>query len=195
MFPSTLLDQHTRIAPLSTLRFVLFGLIFGTLAVGIPFLAHFVNPMAGPIFLPMHLVIIAGGLLFGWRFGLMLGIVSPTLNFLVTGLPPEILLTQITIEVVAYGLIAGILRAYTRLPLIITIALSMLAGRLILLISLQFLQTPTNPWVMVSNATKTGWPGIVLSLVLLPLILPRLLRWLKKPTNPHNANSASDHVA
>ncbi|RKY70366.1 MAG: ECF transporter S component, partial [Candidatus Latescibacterota bacterium] len=44
--------------------------------------------IAGKVFLPMHFPVIVAGLLFGPFSGLLVGLFSPVLSFLLTGMPP-----------------------------------------------------------------------------------------------------------
>lgn len=57
------------------------------LAVALPQLVHFtLGAAAGAKWLPMYLPIILGGCLLGSRYGLMLGMISPVVSFLMTSI-------------------------------------------------------------------------------------------------------------
>lgn len=83
--------------------------VFVLAAVLVPWVFHQFH-LAGPTFLPMHIFVLIGGLVFGWRAGLIIGLLTPLASYAVSGMPVLRLLPQIVIELSAYGLIAGILR-------------------------------------------------------------------------------------
>jgi thiamine transporter ThiT len=45
-------------------------------------------PNAGSIYLPMHIPLLLCGLLCGWSYGLLCGLIGPALSTYVTGMPP-----------------------------------------------------------------------------------------------------------
>lgn len=173
------------VIPLSTLRFAVLSGVFALVAVLLPYLTHTISPTAGPVFLPMHLVVLAGGLLFGWRFGLVLGLVSPLLNHLISGLPPAIILNQMTFEVGAYGLAAGLFREYSKLPVLAVTLLALLAGRVVLFIVLSFMTLPLAPAQIIWNSIITGWPGLLIQIIALPLLLILVRRWFTRAPQDH----------
>ena len=60
--------------------FIALGLI-------LPMLFHLAGGM-GVVFLPMHLPVLLAGFFLGPRFGLLVGIITPLLSSLLTGMPP-----------------------------------------------------------------------------------------------------------
>lgn len=60
--------------------------------------------------LPMHWPALLAGLLYGWRGGLIVGVLSPISNYLITGYPLPPVLPAMTLEIAAYGFVSGWLR-------------------------------------------------------------------------------------
>jgi len=67
-------------------RLYLLAGVFIALDVSVPWACHQFHPLAGPTFLPMHLFVILAALLFGWRAGLLVGLVTPLVSFAVSGI-------------------------------------------------------------------------------------------------------------
>jgi len=150
-------------------------------AVLVPWIFHQFH-LAGPTFLPMHIFVLIGGLVFGWRAGLIIGLVTPLASYAVSGMPVLRLLPQIVIELSAYGLIAGILREKYNLRAIWSLLGAMIGGRLALLLALLTiyfvagesyspLGLETNPFVAFRSVIEQGWPGIVVQMVSIPVII------------------------
>ena len=159
---------------ISTVAFVL-------LAVLVPWGFHQFH-LAGPTFLPMHIFVLTAGLLFGWRAGSIVGLLTPLTSYAVSGLPVLRILPQIVIELSAYGLIAGILRERFNLRVIWSLLGAMVGGRLALLLVLLViylvlgecyspLGLETSPFAAFWSVIKQGWPGITTQLVLIPAVI------------------------
>ena len=154
---------------------------FVSLAVLLPWVFHQFH-LAGPTFLPMHIFVLMAGLLFGWRAGVIVGLLTPLASYAVSGMPVLSILPQILIELSAYGLIAGILREKYNLRAIWSLLGAMIGGRLALLLALLMiylvagetyspLGLETSPFVAFSSVIKQGWPGIVIQLVSIPALI------------------------
>ncbi len=154
---------------------------FVSLAVLVPWVFHQFH-LAGPTFLPMHIFVLTAGLLFGWRAGLAVGLLTPLASYAVSGMPVLTILPQVLIELSAYGLIAGILREKYNLRAIWSLLGAMIGGRLALLLALLMiylvagetyspLGLETSPFVAFSSVIKQGWPGVVIQLVSIPALI------------------------
>ena len=154
---------------------------FVSLAVLVPWVFHQFH-LAGPTFLPMHIFVLMAGLLFGWRAGLAVGLLTPLASYAVSGMPVLTILPQVLIELSAYGLIAGILREKYNLRAIWSLLGAMIGGRLALLLALLMiylvagetyspLGLETSPFVAFSSVIKQGWPGVVIQLVSIPALI------------------------
>lgn len=163
------------------IRSYVFTVVFVALSVATPWVFHQFH-LAGPTFLPMHIFVLIAGLLFGWRAGLVVGLFTPLISYLVSGMPVARILPQIVIELCAYGLVAGILREKFNLRAVWSLLGAMIAGRLALLIGVVVmyfalggfyspLGAEASPFLSVWSSIKQGWPGMVVQLALIPPIL------------------------
>jgi hypothetical protein len=116
----------------------------GTQAISIQivllFAASFVLPAAAhatglPVrmLLPMHWPVILAGLCYGGRSGAVVGLSAPILSFLLSGMPLPHILPSMTIELAAYGLLAGFARGYLKLNWFAATAVSLIGGRIVFL--------------------------------------------------------------
>jgi len=156
---------------------VLYGFValFVALAVAVPWACHQIHPLAGPVLLPLFFFVIMAGLLCGWRAGLLVGILTPVVSFSISGLPLPALMPRIITEAACYGFFAGLFVERYTTNAVIAIAGTQILGRLCtwLVLSLPLLAV-AHPFSEIWTAVTLGWPGIVLQLVVLPLILKHL---------------------
>lgn len=163
------------------IRSYVLTLVFVSLAVSVPWVFHQFH-LAGPTFLPMHIFVLIAGLAFGWRAGLIVGLFTPLASYAVSGMPVLRILPQIMVELSTYGLVAGILREKFSLRVIWSLVGAMAGGRLALWLavliihliageSYTHLGLETNPFIVVWSVMKQGWPGIILQLVSIPIII------------------------
>jgi hypothetical protein len=159
-------------------RDVVLGGLFLALALVIPILFHAVG--LGSAFLPMFFPIIAAGFLIAPPVALVVGITSPLLSALLTGMPPFFPPTAFIM--MAEGLIlAGIpslLYQKYRLNSYLTLIITLSADRVVLLIAViavsKWLDLPEN--VLGWASFIRGLPGIVLIM----LVIPPLINKMKK---------------
>ncbi|MFC1847342.1 ECF transporter S component [Chloroflexota bacterium] len=164
----------------SDIRSYVFTAAFVSLNVAIPRLFHQFH-LAGPTFLPMHIFALLAGLLFGYRAGLAVGLITPFASYYISGMPSLTVLPQIVVEITCYGLIAGILREKLRLNVIWSLAGAMMAGRLTLLLTISILSNfgvvysplgvEVSPFAAAWSVVKQGWPGILIQITFIPLIV------------------------
>ena len=159
----------------------IFTFVFVSLSVLVPWGFHQFH-LAGPTFLPMHIFVLVAGLVFGWRAGLVVGFLTPLASYAVSGMPVLSILPQIVVELSVYGLVAGILRERFNLRMIWSLLGAMIAGRLALLLFVLALYLTVGeiysplgqeatPLLAVWSTVKQGWPGIVIQLALIPVII------------------------
>lgn len=133
--------------------------------------------MAGTVFLPMHIPVILAGFTLGPIYGLLAGVASPVISTMLTGMPVAFPMLPIMIfELGAYGVVSGLLKKYTKLPIILKLILTMLVGRIfyavIFWIITMFADISAN--LSVVSAFITGIPGILIQLVLITSIIKSL---------------------
>lgn len=150
---------------LSDIKYYIFSLSFVGLAVFTPWILHKFQ-ILGPQFLPMHFFVIIAGFLFGWRTGLMVGILSPLMSYSISHMPPLVILPETILELAVYGLVIGLLRE-RKINILFALPLAMVAGRIARLLLAFGMGLNTNPM----QYFQMSWPGIVLQLALIPLII------------------------
>ncbi|MDQ7825407.1 MAG: ECF transporter S component [Candidatus Eremiobacteraeota bacterium] len=70
----------------SRITFIAYSAVWIACGVLLPLLFHCFG--LGKAFLPMHLPVIAGGMLMGWQYGLVIGMLTPLISSFLTGMPP-----------------------------------------------------------------------------------------------------------
>lgn len=154
---------------------------FILLAVMTPCVFHQFH-LAGPTFLPMHIFVLSAGLLFGWRAGLIVGVLTPFTSYAVSGMPALSVLPQIVVELSAYGSIAGILREKYHLRTMWSLLGAMIGGRVALFLAVMIiyliaersyspLGLETSPFAAFWSTIRQGWPGIITQLISTPAIV------------------------
>ncbi|NCB51952.1 MAG: ECF transporter S component [Clostridia bacterium] len=145
--------------------------------------AFHVIPNAGSVFLPMHIPVLVCGLVCGWHYGVICGILTPFLSSVLTGMPPMAYLPAMLCELAVYGLVTGVLsgRLHLGKPLAeryIALIVAMLAGRLVMgaVNALVFRAGSYSLAVFTAAAFVTALPGIVIQL----LVIPTLVLMLEK---------------
>jgi len=145
-----------------------------TIAVGVilPYLTHLIGGQsAGMMLLPLHLVILTAGLLFGWEMGGFVGITLPIISFFLSGMPPLPILPQMIFELGIYGSLSGFFYKKLKWNIFISLLLSMIAGRFFLILYFTFLKNNFHPlW----HQMLLGIPGILLQIILIPLFFKLL---------------------
>lgn len=157
----------------------------GVTAVSIQFLllfaAAFVLPAAAhasglPVrmLLPMHWPVILAGLCYGWRSGAITGLSAPILSFLISGMPLPHILPSMTVELAAYGFLAGFAREYLKLNWFAASAVSLIGGRIVFLAMV--LATRAVPEPFLEYLRVAMLPGIWAALAQL-ILLSLGARW------------------
>lgn len=152
-------------------------------AVVIPQAFHVIGAVSGlgtalgETFLPMHLPIILVGLLAGPYAGAAAGLLGPLASYLMTGMPGQVMLPFMMIELCAYGAAAGLL-SNVKMPNIAKILIVQIGGRAVraaaILIAVYALGNESINTAVIWNSIVTGIPGLLLQWSLLPLLLYRI---------------------
>lgn len=158
--------------------------MFIALGLVLPFMTGQI-PQIGNMLLPMHIPALLCGLICGWQYGALVGLILPLLRFITFGMPP-IYPTAIAMafELGTYGLVAGYL--YGRSPWQCIVALyrcliaAMVAGRIVWGIVQMILLGAGNQaftWQMfAAGALFNAIPGILVQLILIPAVMAYLNR-------------------
>lgn len=156
-----------------SIRALIFQLLLISAAVVLPVVVHLTGALVRYL-LPMHWVVILAGLLYGWRGGLLVGVLSPVASFLISGMPYPGILPSMTIELVTYGIITGFLRENIKLNPFLSVTIALVFGRITFVASVLLLNVvTTNQLDYIKIALL---PGIVATLLQI-LLLPFLANW------------------
>lgn len=145
------------------------------LAIILPTIIH-ISGINGAIFLPMHIPVLITGLIVGSSWGFVVGIISPIINHMITGMPPVPIFWVMIVELGLYGLISGILYRKVKMTLWPSLILSMVIGRLgaalMVLILGKGFGVPVPPIdIYIKGMTLTALPGIIIQLIFIPMIV------------------------
>lgn len=152
------------------------------LALVLPFLTGQI-PQVGSMLLPMHLPVLLCGFLCGWPWGLCVGLLAPLLRTALFGMPPLMpTALAMSLELAAYGAFAGLFYTcwlHKRGGMLAALVVAMLLGRVVWGLASYGLYTlllakPFTPAMFVAGAFLQAWPGILLQLVLVPLLVTAL---------------------
>ena len=151
------------------------------LCVVLPIAFHSI-PDAGSGFLPMHIPVLICGMICGWPYGFICGLMGPLLSSALTGMPPVAILPAMMLECGTYGLVSGIMLklVHTRRTygdLYIALVTAMLAGRVMSGIAKALIFMPglsMTAWITASFVTAL--PGILIQLVFLPSVVMTLMK-------------------
>lgn len=128
----------------------------------------------GQTLLPMHIPVFFAGMLMGKREGAVVGLVSPVVSFLLSGMPTAYMLPFMVIELAAYGWFSGFF-AEKKMGDIANLVLAMLIGRALRMAVMAsavalFSFGGFKPSFVLTGVT-VGWPGIILQLLLIPTVM------------------------
>lgn len=162
------------------LNMILAAMFMG-LGLVLPFLTGQI-PKIGNMLLPMHIPILLCGLICGWKYGGVVGFVTPLLRWALFGMPPMPTVIGMAFELAAYGIIVGALYGHSRWKCIFSLyrslIIAMIGGRLVWgaarVIMLGVAHVPFGREAFISGALLTAIPGIIVQLVLIPAIMVAL---------------------
>lgn len=140
------------------------------------------GPAINKIWCPMHIAIFLCAYITNKRWGAIVGLTAPLLRGILFGMPP-LFPTGIAMafELATYGFICGLLNE--KLPkkdsnIYVSLIVAMICGRIVWgLVSWLLYTIVGNPFtwkVFVSGALLTAWPGIILQIVVIPILIMAL---------------------
>lgn len=144
--------------------------LFSALAIIFPQFFHFLG--LGSVFLPMFIPVMVGSMFLTWRFVILLAILSPTVSWLITGMPPIAppILPLLILELAVVGLTITFLRVQTSLTVWIILLIAIIADRLVLFFLVLFIAPLfdiTHPLFSIAMVAA-GFPGVILQLLTVP---------------------------
>ena len=137
----------------------------------------------GNMLLPMHIPVMLCGLICGWQYGLVVGIVTPLLRSAIFTMPvmyPNAI--AMAFELATYGAVAGYLYSHAKWQCVKMLyrcmAVAMLTGRVVWGIGMALLLSNTlegfGVYAFLSGAFINAIPGIILQLIVIPVIMVSL---------------------
>ena len=142
-------------------------------------------PQIGNMLLPMHIPVFLCGLICGWQYGGVVGLVLPILRSFIFGMPPMFpTATAMAFELMTYGAVVGLLYSRSKWQCIRALyrclIISMLAGRvvwgIVQTIQLGLSGSGLTLQVFMAEAFINAVPGIIVQLVLIPAVMVVLNR-------------------
>jgi riboflavin transporter FmnP len=165
---------------LTRVKELIFTIVFIGMAVYLPMAVHYFGGInAGKTYLPMHFFVLIAGLFLGWRAGLIAGLATPLISYMVSGMPTASILPFLAVEVASYGLVAGLLKETVKLNVWASLIGALIVGRLLTGISV-FVFSDEDAVKYVFTAAQNGISGIGLQLLLIPVVAKRLYKYFGK---------------
>nr|WP_300003058.1 ECF transporter S component [Tissierella sp.] len=166
----------------NTTNIVIAGLMIA-LGLIIPTIFHAAG-MGGKVFLPMHIPVLLAGFLLPPIYALLVGMATPIISSLLTGMPPIFPMAIIMMfELGTYAIIASFLYRKLRIPLIISLILSMISGRamaglVVYILTLAFsVQGLGDPIIFLKAGAILAIPGIIIQIILIPILMHGINRY------------------
>jgi len=134
---------------------------------------------AGKIFLPMHLSVLVAGFLLPPVNALAVGMLTPFLSSVLTGMPVTFPMMPIMIvELGTYALVISLLNKKRIESIYVKLVVAMLSGRimagLMVFAMVNVVGLKMNALVFVQGSIVTGLPGIIIQLIMIPLVVKLL---------------------
>jgi len=145
------------------------GLLLLSASFLLPAAAHLAG-LPVRILLPMHWPVILVGLCYGWRSSALIGLAAPSLSFLLSGMPHPNILPAMTVELAAYGFLAGFLREHIRWNALWATLAAAIGGR-VLFVLLAVVTNATGGALLpyLKTAVLPGLAAALAQVLLLPL--------------------------
>jgi hypothetical protein len=157
--------------------------LFGAAGMLLPIVFHLMH--VGHVFMPMYLPLVALAFFVSPLSSAVTALVTPLLSGALTGMPPFYppIGPIMAVELASMGVAISLLRrAFPRLPAILVLVPVLALGRLanigLVFCAARLMRLP--PAFVAGASFLSGWPGIVLMVVAIPLIV-RLSRHVSHP--------------
>ncbi len=160
------------------LRKLVLSALFLCIGMVLPFLTMQIKEI-GDSLLPMHIPVMLCGVLCGWQYGALVGLMLPFLRSVCFGMPPLYPnAVWMAAELLTYGLVIGLM--YKKLPkklpyLYVSLISSQLLGRIVWAIAKTILMGASGKAftfaMFISGGFIDALPGIILQLLLIPAMV------------------------
>ena len=162
---------------LNNMKKMILSAFFLALGLVMPFLTGKI-PEIGGMLLPMHIPVLICGFICGWKYGLLVGFITPLLRTFLFGMPPFLTAVSMAFELATYGATTGFF--YQKLlnnkaRIYISLLIAMVAGRLVWgAVSMILYGVSGNAFtwqIFIAGAFLNAIPGIILQLILIPVLM------------------------
>ncbi|MGM9941987.1 MAG: ECF transporter S component [Bulleidia sp.] len=162
-------------------KLVLSGM-FLALGIVLPFLTGNI-PQIGSMMCPMHIPVLLCGFICGWKYGMVVGLITPLLRSAMFGMPPMFpSAVGMAFELMTYGFLSGFLYEHSRWQCVKALyrclVLAMIGGRLVwgaaMIVLLGINGGMFTFQAFLSGALLNAVPGIAIQLVLIPAVMVAL---------------------
>ncbi|MBR4878685.1 MAG: ECF transporter S component [Clostridia bacterium] len=168
----------------SELKKMVLSALFLALGLVLPFLTGQI-PEIGSMLCPMHIPALLCGFFCGWKWGLLVGFVTPLLRSMLFGMPPMYpVAVCMSLELATYAVVSAIM--YAKLPekkssVYVALITAMIAGRIVWGAA-RFVCAGLNVsafglsafW---AGAVTTAIPGIILQIIVIPVLVIALKKY------------------
>ncbi len=160
------------------IRNMILASMFLALGIILPFITGNIQ-FLGNQFLPMHLPVLICGFVCGYRYGGIVGFITPLLRAVLVGMPPLYPVALVmAFELATYGLVSGLLFRILKKNVVnvyISLIGAMISGRIIWGL-VAFLIYPSAGFdfsftVFLNSAFLFAIPGIVFQLIFIPVLV------------------------
>ncbi len=162
---------------MNKIKYITLSAFFIALGLILPFITMQI-PTIGSMLLPMHIPVILCGYVLSYKYGLLVGVITPMLRHLIFGMPPLLSAITMAFELGAYGFFSGFLYRKMKENIYLSLIISMLLGRIawgiVSAIIYGFGEFGLSAFIV--GGFINALPGIILQLVLIPIVLNSLKR-------------------
>lgn len=151
--------------------------LFLALGLVLPFLTGQIREIGNKL-LPMHIPVLICGFVCGWKYGMLVGFITPLLRCALFSMPAPTNAICMAFELATYGAVSGFLYGKlngSKLRTYISLLGAMVSGRLVwgaVSIVIYRISQSAFTWQMfLGGALLNAIPGIILQLVLIPIII------------------------
>lgn len=135
-------------------------------------------PEIGNKLLPMHIPVLICGFVCGWKYGLLVGFITPLFRSMLFGMPPLLTALGMAFELATYGCVTGVL--YNRLVkskarIYISLFAAMIIGRIVwgmASVVIYGVSGADFTWqIFLAGSLLNAIPGIILQIVTVPMLM------------------------
>lgn len=151
------------------------------LGVLLPIIFHIIPGNIGPFILPIHYSAFLAGGFFGPIIGALVGLITPLLSYLLTGMPPNPNFLFITFETLTYGLVFGFLFYHRKINVYLSLVIAMILGRVVniignFIVAIVLFKYIPQPFIIINvlNNLSLGLIGAIMQLIIIPIIVERI---------------------